>query len=318
MTRLLVFLAALLLLSPVHAQVSKPASIVVFGDSLSDTGNAFEATGHAVPPSPPYFDGRFSNGPVWVEVVAEHFGLKVEPALQGGTNFAVGGAKLGTDLDNMMNQVQVFLNTSHVINGIHPDDLFIVFGGGNDLSSGLGVSDQEGFVTETAMKVGDIIDELAAHGAAIFLVPNIPNRGLAPAARSRGTEAEEQALTLAFNAAVDVIVADAATRLNVKIIRVDLFTLAQSAVTMPAPFGFTDVTNPCLVKQGAAFAVCSAPDFHLFWDDIHPTERGHQLIASTALAAFQSASAQTNQPVSPHPSVVERIGNEVRKFIKRL
>jgi phospholipase/lecithinase/hemolysin len=318
MTKLLVLLAALLLLSPAYAQLPNPASIVVFGDSLSDTGNAFEATLHAEPPSPPYFDGRFSNGPVWVEDFAAHFGVKVEPALRGGTNFAVGGAKVGTDLDSMKNQVQVFLNASQVINGIHPNDVFIVFGGGNDLSSGFEVSDQEGFVTDAAMKVGDIIDELAAHGAATFLVPNIPNTGLTPAARSRGTTAEEQALTLAFNAAVDVIVADAATRLNVKIIRVDLFTLLQSAATMPAPFGFTNVTDPCLVEQGAAFAVCSDPDVHLFWDDIHPTERGHQFVASTALAAFQSASADTSQPVSPHPSVVERVANEVRKFIKRL
>ena len=39
----------------------------VFGDSLSDNGNLFDMTGGLAPPSPPYFDGRFPNGPVWVE-----------------------------------------------------------------------------------------------------------------------------------------------------------------------------------------------------------------------------------------------------------
>ena len=46
------------------------SGIVVFGDSLSDTGNFFLASGGAVA-GPPYFEGRFSDGPVWVEVLAE-------------------------------------------------------------------------------------------------------------------------------------------------------------------------------------------------------------------------------------------------------
>jgi phospholipase/lecithinase/hemolysin len=97
----------------------------------------------------------------------------------------------------------------------------------------------------------------------------------------------------------------------VKIIRVDLFTLAQSAVAMPTPFGFTNVTDPCLVDT----TVCSDPDSYLFWDDIHPTARAHQFIASAALAAFEAASMEVSQPVSTHPSVVDSVVNEVRKFI---
>ena len=58
------FLSCLLPL-PVLAQNIE--GITIFGDSLSDNGNAFKATGGAIPASPPYFNGRFSNGPVWVE-----------------------------------------------------------------------------------------------------------------------------------------------------------------------------------------------------------------------------------------------------------
>ena len=61
------------------AQQREFDTITVFGDSLSDTGNAAGA--------------RFSNGPVWVEYVARHFGLSVDPVSGGGTNYAVGGAR---------------------------------------------------------------------------------------------------------------------------------------------------------------------------------------------------------------------------------
>ncbi|HDV5785644.1 TPA: hypothetical protein RJD83_002616 [Legionella pneumophila] len=42
-------------------------NIVVFGDGLSDNGNLYAYTNHRRPASPAYYNGRFSNGPVWVE-----------------------------------------------------------------------------------------------------------------------------------------------------------------------------------------------------------------------------------------------------------
>src|SRR5215813_14070278 len=107
------------------------ATIAMLFDDLT----AFEATRYAEPPSPPYFDGRFSNGPVWVEDFAANSGLKVDPALRGGTNYAVGGAKVGTDIDSMKNQLLVFLITRR----IHSNDVLVVFGGRNDLLPGVTV-----------------------------------------------------------------------------------------------------------------------------------------------------------------------------------
>ena len=97
-------------------------TITVFGDSLSDTGNAAGA--------------RFSNGPVWVEHIARHFGLSVDPVSSGGTNYAVGGARAyepGSPY-NLRAQVDGWLRRE-------PDrevverSLFIVYGGANDLLS---------------------------------------------------------------------------------------------------------------------------------------------------------------------------------------
>jgi phospholipase/lecithinase/hemolysin len=79
--------------------------LVVFGDSLSDNGNTFAVSGV---PGFPYFEGRYSNGPNWVDYfpgIAEQFRVDISPAtawLQDPTNsdidttdFAVGGSTSG-------------------------------------------------------------------------------------------------------------------------------------------------------------------------------------------------------------------------------
>src|SRR5262249_42011574 len=90
----LCILAGLSLARPANAE--PPFSeVVVFGDSISDTGNVFLFT-DGVAAGPPYFEGRFSNGPVWVEVLAQGLGLPAPaPSLSGGTNSAWGRAQTG-------------------------------------------------------------------------------------------------------------------------------------------------------------------------------------------------------------------------------
>lgn len=63
-------------------------NIVAFGDSLTHNGNLYaatEATG-GIPPAPSYSNGRFSNGPVWVEYLATFVSNKsIAPACQRST-----------------------------------------------------------------------------------------------------------------------------------------------------------------------------------------------------------------------------------------
>jgi phospholipase/lecithinase/hemolysin len=42
------------------------------------------------------------------------------------------------------------------------------------------------------------------------------------------------------------------------------------------------VTSACINR--ATRTICSNPDEHLFWDSIHPTARGHEILAEAALA----------------------------------
>src|SRR4029079_13741701 len=97
------WIAALAIVSPAVADRAAAGpfiNIVVFGDSLSDIGNVSQATPFITQPKTPgpyYWNGRFSNGPVYAETLATGLGL---PALAnsaaGGTDYAYGGA-LTTD-----------------------------------------------------------------------------------------------------------------------------------------------------------------------------------------------------------------------------
>src|SRR5579872_6310142 len=83
-------LLVLLLASPFAGPAfgSQITQIVAFGDSLSDTGNDLIAFGS---PQPPYYQGRFSNGPNWIDDLAAKLGVPdPQPSLAGGTNYAYG------------------------------------------------------------------------------------------------------------------------------------------------------------------------------------------------------------------------------------
>ena len=145
--------------------------LIVFGDSLSDTGNA----------------GRFSDGPVWVEQLAVRLGLELTPSRTGGHNHAVGGARLegGSGPNSLRAQVHRFLRTALPAGRA----LYIVYGGGNDVLTAVGRSDGPAIVDSAVASLRDMLDDLGAKGAVDVLVPNLPDVGITPAITSQGSRA---------------------------------------------------------------------------------------------------------------------------------
>ena len=79
----------------VYCEKPLPAfsKLVVFGDSLSCPGNFYWANGKTHP-SGPFYDGRFTDGPLWIEVLAEMLNLEVPKSIyNNGYNFAHAGAR---------------------------------------------------------------------------------------------------------------------------------------------------------------------------------------------------------------------------------
>jgi phospholipase/lecithinase/hemolysin len=294
------------------------SSIIVIGDSLSDTGNVFRATssapGPAVPVSPPYFQGHFSNGVMWIEDLATALGLQITPSLAGGTNFAFGGAKTGFDLHDLFQrdigivipslrtQVTAYratlldptLTDPTRMKPAPADALYVVWGGANDLretvQQGTQGAPPDQIASDAVGNIVDVIRTLQSFGAIYFLVPNLPNLGLTPQQVARGSAAMQlgTALSTEFNRALESALQQLETAVPVEIARLDIATHFQEVTANPQQFGVTNVTQACI--SGDPFApgtVCANPDSYIFWDAIgHPTAVAQALIADFALTAL--------------------------------
>jgi len=263
--------------------------IVAFGDSLSDTGNISALTGGLAPASPPYDNGRFSNGPLWIERLASWLGVAAPVAsLQGGQNYAFAAAQTGhgfgptpipgVSVPNIGTQIDSYLAAGNTPTA---SQLFVVWGGANDFFTGQ--TDYKVLVSN----LRDDITELASAGAKSFLVGNLPLLGELPDYRGSVFEGGLNALTLAFNALLEETLQKLENSLNISIHRLDAFTLFNNVTSDPAAYGLVNVTDPAKSgPNGFPGVVVSNPNEYLYFDGVHPTAAAEQLIANAAQAAI--------------------------------
>jgi outer membrane lipase/esterase len=295
-------LAVILTLAPAAALAEPITSMFVFGDSLSDQGNAFLLTGGAFPPAP--YAGRASNGPVAVERLADRLGVSLAPAAAGGTNYAVVGAATGpvnipgtpivTDNSaavqyglpvlagtGIVNQVLEFASTGPVADPAH--SLFVVWGGPNDLFLDPSAAAAANAVTNLA----DAIGLLYGSGARRFLVPNLPDLSLTPEGRAQlpGDQAALRALSLLFNFGLGQALDSLEALPGIDITRFDTFAQLTAIANDPAAFGLANAEDACLSLGPGGASVCADPSTYLFWDSLHPTTAAHEVLGDAFAAA---------------------------------
>lgn len=297
-------LCALFLSTSAYAQPAY-TELVVFGDSLSDPGNAFVLTGEAsIPPydfipDAPYARGghHFTNGETWIEKLAKALHRNTGPAFRTDkafANYAVGGARArDVGAINLTTQVGLFLSNHN--GSAQSEALYTIFIGGNDIRDAIDAlaTDPSGemskqIVATAIIAVYDNMSALIASGATEFLIVNGPDLSLVPAVAREGMQAQYFARLLSneFNAGLTVILNILSQNPSVTIKTLDIFELFNIVVATPEEFGFEVVDQSCIVPHEIAKAVCFKPDSYLFWDGIHPTRAGHQVIADTALSVI--------------------------------
>lgn len=261
--------------------------IIVFGHSAADNGNGFILT-DGVACAPPYFGGRFSNGPLWVEWLAKRlgFGRPTEtrfypfPSLAGGTNYAVGGAETGDGytfsglVPNVGVQIEMFFADGRTLDG---DELIVIQAGDNDSSAPI-----------AARNMGEHIATLAAAGGKWFLIPNVARLSQDPGAPVAGPALDK------FTAEFNQLLAGELDALEmafpaITICRFDYLGLQDAMLDVPAAYGLTNVTDPACPGAGFGFpepgaegTIVPNPDEYMYWDFFHFTRVVHKIAGDAA------------------------------------
>ncbi|OPY84297.1 MAG: Phosphatidylcholine-sterol acyltransferase precursor [Syntrophus sp. PtaU1.Bin208] len=271
--RFWVVLLAIFCLTTTVAYAKPYSSVVVYGDSLSDNGNFFNATGQ---PGFPYYEGRRSDGPVAVEYLAASLGAPlIDFAWIGATtgvgNYADGGNVTAFGAYNLPGMTTVYNATKGLLTPYISGGLFVVWGGPNDIlaPSPLDGNDYSAVVSRALANELAIIEDLKGMGVKTILAPGMPDLGLTPYFNSVSPEfaALGAAITDAFNAGLQAM-------LPSDVLYYDTAALMRSVVDNPGAYGFTNVTDACF--DGST--VCGDPSTYLFFDDFHPTTATHEIL----------------------------------------
>ncbi|TCP42853.1 SGNH/GDSL hydrolase family protein [Rhodovulum marinum] len=289
-------LAVALLAAPLPAaavSLGTYSDVFVFGDSLSDPGNLFDAVYGAPlsPVAPLYGNAQFSDADAWASQLGIDFA--------SGANFAFGGATAvqsgpfdialpngpyPVDVPDFADQRALYRAAAPTL-GSNP--LAAVWFGGNDLRDAFIAPDPGSAVpiaigqAVTAIATG--VQELVNEGLTTVAVFGLPNLGRVPQITTRGAAAIAAATgaTVAFN---DTLRTALAGVTGGDLAFVDIFGLFETVAAAPGAYGFTDIEDACL---GALLAgTASDCQGFLFYDDLHPTAAGHALIADRFLESI--------------------------------
>ena len=265
-----------------QASLTPFSHVWVFGDSLSDTGNLFRMSGGAYP-LPPCFEGRFCNGPLWVEHLADCLGMP----LVREENFAVAGATTGTFNSNngLSNKIYPGLqNEIDSFQALGPTTeparaLYIVEAGPNDFGVALqlGTSPAD-LIANGVSNTVVAVQRLWNSGARIIMVMNVPDIGVTPVAQAFGPQGPAMLtqLSAAYNQ-VQELALQSLEQAGIPTIRLDAFAVIDRMYYSPATYGFTNITTPWMSDPNPG-----NPDQYLYWVQWHPTTGAHKVLAEEA------------------------------------
>jgi phospholipase/lecithinase/hemolysin len=269
-------------------------TLVVLGDSLSDNGNLFKLIGL---PTPPYWEGRSSNGPTYAEQLAQMLGMQLADYAYAGarasdaspTQFInpLTGDPLPIDLSDQLASYLASLGGQPA-----PSNATVLLN--------IGSNDYDFYVTQTptitqagvqteiqnvVSSIDDALAQLTAAGVGNIILYTLPDFALSPNAVAEGPTAQAlvHQIDVANNAELKQL---ASGYSNVRV--VDIFALTEAFAADPQGFGLTASLSTELMNVQASATPAFAPNEVAFYDGEHPTYAAHGVIAAFSDATLTS------------------------------
>lgn len=277
-------------------------------------------------PSLPYAIGgpTYTNGQPWVKYVAQAIGRAgaAQAALRNNgiaANYAYAGARASNAFPlppntnrNLGDQVNQYIADAGP-GGISADILHMILIGGNDLGGAIFLASEvadpilrEQLVNLVLQNAIESVFQnallLAQSGARRFVFLTTPNAGYIPAfAGSPAAIFLGNELANGFNCAIVGItpsygcpflppgvptVAEALVGgFNAEILVFDSKTLLDDIILNPENYGLSNTTDHCIKPFEPPFR-CGRPDEYVYWDNIHPTSKVHEIIGKAIVDAL--------------------------------
>ena len=300
--------ASLLFGSQAFAADTRFNNVVVFGDSLSDAGNVSLILDPTIQTTQ-----RFTTNPgsTAAENVAKALGFTITPSLQGGTDYAYGGAGFVNNattlpIENIPQQFQQYFAATG--GKADPRTLYQVWGGANDIFYLTDTYTDANTIAAGAAAAAQVevklLNGLQAAGAKYVVVYNLPDIGKTPDSIAGGaaTVAGGTQISLVYNGILNSGIQQLSNN-GLNVIPINTFALINEVVANPAAYGFTNVTAPAC-GAGSSSVVCGpqgatsglflyhyAPgtnQTYLFADGVHPTTAADVMLGQYVMSVINA------------------------------
>ncbi|CAG8529344.1 12198_t:CDS:2 [Acaulospora morrowiae] len=283
-------------------------NIVAFGDSLTDNGNLWKMSNGTIPPGDSYFQGRWTNGHVWVEFVESRLVAKLTDCAFGGalTEKNLNGSKSEKFLSiysvpSVKEQVEGILPN---ITKFPPQTTFTFWSGSYDYMK---IFENNLTITPTDIiaSIQNSVSLLSSSGARRFLFLNIPPIHRIPHYKSYNNLTRLRDLVEKHNILLNETISNITRSKRIQAQVFDVWGFAERVLSDPRKFGFKNTVDSCLNKQefvngtglnkvtgqnvvSSSIKTCENPDEYLWWDDMHPTTKAHELLAKEIIMFLKS------------------------------
>ncbi|KAJ2250733.1 hypothetical protein IW137_001034 [Coemansia sp. RSA 1287] len=285
----------------VERSITKP-KLYIFGDSLSDVGTLKQLT-LGLAPGAPYWNGRFSSGPVWNEYLSLLLNYDLYNKALGGSTSDNRHSTLidvlGIHIPSTQDQINYFQFTRplYKLDFTRNQDIAVLEVGANDYFSEVdnlasGSLNITSFTDTLSTTVVNQLEQLRKIGFKNIIVVNMAAIQYTPMA----TEANQQELAsstvTAYNAQLAVKAnAWVKTAADVSMFTIDdigkFVEVTANSKNIISALGLTNVTGACLdtldtsspkamitsCMNVSSESVCTDPSKFYFFDDVHPSER---------------------------------------------
>ncbi|CAG8527158.1 7430_t:CDS:2 [Acaulospora morrowiae] len=284
-------------------------NIVAFGDSLTDNGNLWKMSNGTIPSEKIYFQGRWTNGFVWVELVESRLGAKLTDCAFGGalTDKSLNGSKSEKLLSiysvpSVKEQVEGILPN---ITKFPPQTTFTFWSGSNDYMK---IFENNLTITPTDIiaSIQNSVSLLSSSGARRFLFLNLPPIHRIPHYKSYNNLTRLQDLVENHNILLNNTISSITKSKRIQAEVFDVWGFAERVLSDPQKFGFKNTVDSCLnlnkqesvggtglnkvtgTNVVSSIKTCENPDEYLWWDDVHPTTKAHELLAKEIVMFLKS------------------------------